>query len=786
MALNRNTKKPCSSGTLSPFPRKLYKFIYYHLTHRLFKRSSNQGLRMSNPTDKDSNDQSTDSTQRITDEMRRDASRPAAPAATQRPAEDATVKKSAAVAAKPGPAAAAPTKAPVRRPVRTRRKRAHVIDPAITREGSLLGPLLLGLLLLASIAWFAIKHYTPHIQRDLLRRSTEALQSEGLDQNAFVEIDGRHAILKGSVASAADRDRAEAAVGGTFGVRDVDNQLSLATVSSTQAPASGRAASTFSLSRDGEKTTVQGTVSAQHYSDALTTASEDAFGAGNVDSKIEIATGVTNPGWLPRLPELLTDVAALQDGALDITGDALTISGTTETNAQRDALVARANDTVGNLLTVNDELVSLEPEAPATVAETEQPAAEETEQPAAEETAQPAAEESEQPAAEVQAEQPAAEETPAPTPAPMASLGMSNRGDGIELRGTIGNEQARQAMLEQANTVYGADNVTDAIEIDPAISDPPWVDSIGASFADVKSLKHGNLSIGNGAAFLTGTTNSPSAKAAIEEKLANTFSGDTDFQSNVMAIPDRPASMLIKNTGSEIALSGNLPPEGAEALLSAMQAGSSLPTIDLINVDDRVIAPDWVEPLTQSLSELASIEQPSVEIDDAGTVILGGQADSATISEDAAGKVASLFAESVSLRNDINVKTPTITEPEPVDINTLLAGIDLSGIRFGSNSAELTSESLAILDSVADALSQVPATSLEIGGHTDSLGDYNYNVDLSAARAEAVRRQLASRGIADERMFARGYGPDSPIATNDTRAGRASNRRIEFKIITGD
>jgi hypothetical protein len=97
-----------------------------------------------------------------------------------------------------------------RRVVRKRRRRAHVVDPAITREGSLLGPLLLGLLLLAAIAWFAIKHYTPHIQRDLLRRSTEALQNEGLPNSAFVEIDGRNATLKGSVANRADRDRAEA------------------------------------------------------------------------------------------------------------------------------------------------------------------------------------------------------------------------------------------------------------------------------------------------------------------------------------------------------------------------------------------------------------------------------------------------------------------------------------------------------------------------------------------------------------------------------------------------
>ncbi len=763
---------------------------------------------MSNPTDKDSNDQSTDSTQRITDDMRRAAAGPAAtptsaPASkaaqstAQQSRDDVTVRRTAAAettrraessaattaattATTATTAKAAPAK---RRVVRKHRRRAHVVDPAITREGSLLGPLLLGLALLTLIAWFAIRYYTPHIERDLMRRSTEALQNEGLPNSAFVEIDGRQATLKGRVANREDRDRAEAAVAGTFGVRNVDNQLSLS--ASAQPAPTTRQPSTFSVSRDGDQATIQGTVSAQHYADALNAAAEQTFGAGNVDSDIAIQPGTTNPGWLPALPELLADVAALPDGSLDITGDALTLSGTAESNEQREALLAKAETTVGNLLTVNDELTS--PEAEAETASEESTSDSQTPDngQSADADAQPS-----QPQVEPQSEAtptPSVEETPSvETPAPTTSLSMSNRGDGIELRGAMGDEQAKTALLAQAALVYGEANVTDAIEIDPAISDPQWTQSIGSSFADIKSLKHGNLSIGNGAGFLTGTTNSPSAKAAIEEKLAGTFADDTDFESNVMAIPDRPASLLIKNTNSEIALSGNLPPDSAEALLAAVQQGTDLPLIDLINVDDRVIAPDWIDPLTQSVSLLDTIEQPSVEIAADGTLVVGGQTDSADVSDDAIAKVKSLFPESVSLRNDITVETPTIVEPEPVDINTLLAGIDLSGIRFGSNSAELTSESLAILDSVADALAQVPGTTLEIGGHTDSLGDYNYNVSLSTDRAEAVRRQLASRGIADERMFARGYGPDSPIATNETREGRASNRRIEFKIITGD
>jgi len=116
----------------------------------------------------------------------------------------------------------------------------------------------------------------------------------------------------------------------------------------------------------------------------------------------------------------------------------------------------------------------------------------------------------------------------------------------------------------------------------------------------------------------------------------------------------------------------------------------------------------------------------------------------------------------------------------------LLAGIDLTGIRFGPNSASLTDESQGIVQQVAGVLQQIPEAKIQIGGHTDSRGDYNYNVELSTSRANAVRDRLVELGVGADRLAVKGFGPDNPIATNDTREGRASNRRIEFQITTGD
>jgi outer membrane protein OmpA-like peptidoglycan-associated protein len=86
---------------------------------------------------------------------------------------------------------------------------------------------------------------------------------------------------------------------------------------------------------------------------------------------------------------------------------------------------------------------------------------------------------------------------------------------------------------------------------------------------------------------------------------------------------------------------------------------------------------------------------------------------------------------------------------------------------------------------VADFLKEHPRNYATIEGHTDSRGNRDYNIDLSQRRADAVRRVLIDDfGIAARRLTARGYGPDKPLDTNDTAAGRQRNRRV-IATITG-
>ena len=105
----------------------------------------------------------------------------------------------------------------------------------------------------------------------------------------------------------------------------------------------------------------------------------------------------------------------------------------------------------------------------------------------------------------------------------------------------------------------------------------------------------------------------------------------------------------------------------------------------------------------------------------------------------------------------------------------------LRGVTFETGRSTLKPDSYTILDIVAASLIANPDIKIEIGGHTDATGSAATNTRLSQARAAAVRAYLASKGVAPDRMVAKGYGPSQPVAPNTTAAGRAQNRRVELR-----
>jgi len=104
-------------------------------------------------------------------------------------------------------------------------------------------------------------------------------------------------------------------------------------------------------------------------------------------------------------------------------------------------------------------------------------------------------------------------------------------------------------------------------------------------------------------------------------------------------------------------------------------------------------------------------------------------------------------------------------------------------IAFADDRSAILPKSFGLLDELARALQDASNVRIRIEGHTDATGNVERNTSLSEARAMAVKDYLPGRGIAADRLEAKGFGPTQPIETNATAIGREHNRRVEFMII---
>ena len=138
------------------------------------------------------------------------------------------------------------------------------------------------------------------------------------------------------------------------------------------------------------------------------------------------------------------------------------------------------------------------------------------------------------------------------------------------------------------------------------------------------------------------------------------------------------------------------------------------------------------------------------------------------------------FSDDLDLSKQSGFSEPTFD----IVLDSIVVGskVILGDIFFDFNSSTLQEASFYTLDKQAAFLLDSKDISLEIEGHTDSLGGDEYNKELSQRRADAVKSYLVSKGIASERLTTIGFGSEQPISDNETEDGRRMNRRVVFCI----
>ena len=143
------------------------------------------------------------------------------------------------------------------------------------------------------------------------------------------------------------------------------------------------------------------------------------------------------------------------------------------------------------------------------------------------------------------------------------------------------------------------------------------------------------------------------------------------------------------------------------------------------------------------------------------------------------------FGLSILLDSAAICRQVTISNGKLVDFTKLITEKKFvtHAILFETNKAEISEDSWSFLSHLAKWLKKNPAVSIEIDGHTDSVGSAASNLDLSLRRAEEVKNRLVMKGVPAERLTTKGLGATMPLKSNKTEEGKAENRRVEFILL---
>jgi len=241
--------------------------------------------------------------------------------------------------------------------------------------------------------------------------------------------------------------------------------------------------------------------------------------------------------------------------------------------------------------------------------------------------------------------------------------------------------------------------------------------------------------------------------------------------------------IALRWSGEELVLTGNVPDASVRTdIVTAISATFGAARVR----DELTLDPDVIDRATSEAGALATqlfrlIEGEATIID--GEVSLSGRAVSDARRSEVLNASQSRWT---AVDTDIAVDAASTSAPVLTksgcqeELNRLLAG---ERIRFAKNSADIETQSRGLLDRLTNVAQRCASARIEISGHTDSYGPAAWNTELSQLRADSVAGYLIQSGVAGNRLRAKGYGSEQPIADNETQQGREQNRRIEFKVL---
>ena len=244
------------------------------------------------------------------------------------------------------------------------------------------------------------------------------------------------------------------------------------------------------------------------------------------------------------------------------------------------------------------------------------------------------------------------------------------------------------------------------------------------------------------------------------------------------AAPASAAAPLTAAAAPQVVVSGTVPDEATRAAILARvrEVYGAERVVDQLGVGPLAAPPNWSQQVQKLLTpDIKRVSQGQLRIE--GNVVeIAGQVDStATQSQLVKAMATRLDNPTYTVRDNLRVGASGQQVLDTAMANRI--------VEFEPGNATLTTTGQRVLDDLIPVLQKLAGRRFEVVGHTDADGTRQHNLLLSAARAESVKTYLMQRGIPATALVTSGLGPDKPLADNTSAAGRARNRRIEFRLL---
>lgn len=237
-----------------------------------------------------------------------------------------------------------------------------------------------------------------------------------------------------------------------------------------------------------------------------------------------------------------------------------------------------------------------------------------------------------------------------------------------------------------------------------------------------------------------------------------------------------------------LVLRGSLPNERAKAMIleqaHALSVKTRMRVIDQFIVDKQVKAAVWVDTVPQLLPILGLMVERGSIIIDGRSLVVNGQVAGHREKAEVLQAVAPAIRAGLRIEDRVVVaSTASSSSSSAVPLSALQLLLNQvlakSSIEFEPKSAIITTKGRMVLDQIIALLRRAPDTPIEIAGHTDNVGEPEYNLQLSRRRAEAVKQYLTSHGLTNP-FTTIGYGSTRPLPHGRQQAGPSQNERIEL------